>query len=263
MLYRFRMSRDDRARWRRASTLDDLGELTARWLERSLESHPGVQLGCGPDPETAPYIEILAAVNRAGFVTIASQPGLAEERGVDGALWQQRAAVEGFVLDPRVLRRVTDLAESAGLDVLVNEPAVHAGRIRYRDGIAVTTRDGRTHTVFGAPLGARDLDLCWSGCSTTAFTAVMGACQVTLVDPAWANTETLWIVLQEAAGLTSDLCRICGCSEHSPCANGCAWVPDPVGPRCSACPADGTPSGRGSAAAVDGRVTGASVIGQR
>jgi hypothetical protein len=258
MLHRFRMSREDRARWRGASTLEDLGELTACWLQRTIESHPGIQPGYGPDPETTPYTDLLAAVNRAGFVTISSQPGVAEERGTDGALWQQRAAVQGLVADPRVLRRLTTLAESAGLDTVVNEPAATPGRTRQRDGIAVTTRAGHTHTDFGTPLGSRELGLCWRGCSTSAFTSVMDASQVTLVDPIWANTETLWIVLEEAAGISSPLCRICGCSEHSPCANGCAWDRDPLGPRCSACPPDTAPPDT-----ADGRATSASLQGRR
>jgi hypothetical protein len=32
-------------------------------------------------------------------------------------------------------------------------------------------------------------------------------------------------------------CRICGCTENSPCPGGCWWVPDPemLGDLCSAC----------------------------
>lgn len=33
-------------------------------------------------------------------------------------------------------------------------------------------------------------------------------------------------------------CRVCGCTEDTPCAGGCAWVEDPgdwMGDLCSAC----------------------------
>lgn len=74
----------------RARTLADLGELTARWLEGKIKSLPTVIPGYGPDEETTKLIPVLAAVNRAGYVTDFSQPGEAERR------WTQRAAVSGF-----------------------------------------------------------------------------------------------------------------------------------------------------------------------
>lgn len=44
---------------------------------------------------------------------------------------------------------------------------------------------------------------------------------------------------QQAAGNTADAdepaCRICGCTENTPCAGGCHWLPDPEhGELCSA-----------------------------
>lgn len=238
----FWMTRTDQARCRAAAGWADLGELTACWLEGSLASRPGHQPNTGPDPETLPHVSELAAVNRAGFLTISSQPGAALEVGTDGASFLQRAAVEGLVEDPRVLRRLTTLAHSAGLLTAVHQP-VGAGtrhdrrtRRRAQQGIEATLRNGRNQTDFGALLGRRTLAVIWPGCSRAAHAALRRATHVTLVDPEWAPNETLWTVLAEAAGLTSDLCRYCGCSEHSPCAGGCCWVPDPLGPRCSACP---------------------------
>ncbi|WP_157881130.1 DUF6919 domain-containing protein [Streptomyces griseoruber] len=69
------MSWSDRRRWRSAHTVADLGELMALWLEGELRSWPGYMPGCGPDEETTHLIPSLAALNRAGFLTIASQPG--------------------------------------------------------------------------------------------------------------------------------------------------------------------------------------------
>ena len=76
--------------------LADLGELTARWLEGTIASIPTVMPGYGPDEETADLIPVLAACNRAGYVTTGSQPGEKPGRGHDGRLWTQRAAVQGF-----------------------------------------------------------------------------------------------------------------------------------------------------------------------
>ena len=79
------MSTADRQAWEAARTLADLGELTAQWLEGAIASQPAYTPGCGPDPETAPLIPVLACCNRAGYVTNGSQPGEAGT-GYDGAL---------------------------------------------------------------------------------------------------------------------------------------------------------------------------------
>lgn len=41
----------------------------------------------------------------------------------------------------------------------------------------------------------------------------------------------------DAGGDEEPACRLCGCTENSPCPGGCAWVPDPegLGDLCSAC----------------------------
>jgi hypothetical protein len=42
---------------------------------------------------------------------------------------------------------------------------------------------------------------------------------------------------EDADWFTAPTCRVCGCGEDTPCAGGCAWVPDPWqdGDLCSAC----------------------------
>src|SRR5690242_11209625 len=81
---------DDRARWHAARTLADLGELTAQWFEGRLRWSPAYP---EPEPETRPLVPVLAAANRAGFVTAHSQP--AEPRDEHGCA--QRAAVSGYL----------------------------------------------------------------------------------------------------------------------------------------------------------------------
>jgi Domain of unknown function (DUF6919) len=65
------VNRHDRRHWASAGCLADLGELTALWCEGHLTQTPG---HAGPPAaETLPYLDLLAAVNRAGFVTENSQ----------------------------------------------------------------------------------------------------------------------------------------------------------------------------------------------
>ncbi|MFI5068205.1 MAG: DUF6919 domain-containing protein, partial [Streptosporangiales bacterium] len=105
------MNRADRKRWASARTLADLGALAALWLEEGIMSQPGYAAGCGPDEETRPLVPVLAACNRAGFVTNCSQPGY----WGDGT-WDQRAAVEGFAT-PEVLGRILRETDGTGLIV--------------------------------------------------------------------------------------------------------------------------------------------------
>ncbi|WP_371604949.1 hypothetical protein OG345_41080 (plasmid) [Streptomyces sp. NBC_01220] len=233
------MSRAERQLWRAASTLDDLGELTAAWLEGKMQSQPAWQPRFGPDDETLPHVPVLAIANRGGYVTNASQPGRLHT-GADGTEWRQRAAVEGFVSDSLVLQRLIDTAEQAGLDVVLND-ADH----RTKDAIPVTLRNGKPHTTFGRTLGPGDLKVMWRG-FPNALILMADAHQLTIVDPDFGPSARLWDVLAHAttrptpyppAPAPTVVCTSCGCSAigWSICADGCSGVTDQADGRCTAC----------------------------
>ena len=182
----FRMSRTDRRSWREARTLSDLGELTALWLEGRIGSQPGYAPGYGPDPETVPLIPVLAAANRSGYLTTASQPG---EDGPSsrGERWEQRAAVEGHVADRALLDRLVRDARRAGL--LTSVAAGH---------IVVTRVDGRDYTAFGLELKRRDMNLAWAGISHQARAEVDQSTRLTIVDPTYGPSDRLWRALAAA-----------------------------------------------------------------
>jgi hypothetical protein len=97
-------NQDDLTIWQSARTLPDLGDLMARWLQRDIAYCPGWDPDDGgdggPEPETAAILPTLVALNRAGFVTVDSQPGhLTNAAGV-----AQRAAVHGFCDRPTLAR---------------------------------------------------------------------------------------------------------------------------------------------------------------
>lgn len=184
------MSHADRLHWQAARTLNDLGQLTAAWLEGVLQSQPGYQPRCGPDDETLPYVPILAAANRAGYLTTASQPG-AFCTSTDGTAWAQRAAVEGFICDPVVLRGLIHTANRAGLEVIIPAHREEKGR---GAGAVVTLRENETHTTFGLALTIQDLAVQWHG-FPHALTIVAGAVQVTVADPLFGPSTRLWDVL--------------------------------------------------------------------
>ncbi|MFI0742397.1 DUF6919 domain-containing protein [Streptomyces sp. NPDC021100] len=185
------MSRADRAHWRSARTLDDLGQLVALWLEGTITSQTGYQPGYGPDEETTELIPVLAAANRAGFVTDCSQPGCDET--VDGRRWQQRAAVSGLITDTALLTDLVQAAEQAGLITILHgiRPGAH------RHSVIVTTCDGEPITGFGGHLSRTDLKTIWPDISRSAFSEVTQATQLTLIEPAYGPDDQLWKTLHQ------------------------------------------------------------------
>lgn len=202
------MKRKHRRIWQSARTLADLGELTAQWLEGTLPEHPGY-LRIGPDDETLPIADTLAAINRAGAVTISSQPGEIADDDVD---WhrEQRAAVEALIGDPDVVAAYVNPAEHTGIWCFVYQADRRRFRWRRRPaeerGEIVTTVNYSPATGFGHRLSERFLcGECspFNGCHGDVLDAVCDAWQVTLIDPEWGRNDLLWPLLDEvAAALT-------------------------------------------------------------
>ena len=186
MFGRWRKIRADRRRWAAAQSLPELGELMALWLEGELSVWPGYAPGYGPDDETTELIPLLAAANRAGFVTDQSQPGC-DEHGQYGH-WQQRAAVSGLVRDRRLMDALHRVADEYDLKLLVS----------HNEGQTVTRVDGEAHTAFGRYISVRVLRHVWDGISPQAFDEVVGAWQVALIDMKYGRNDRLWLALDAA-----------------------------------------------------------------
>ncbi|MFD3920213.1 DUF6919 domain-containing protein [Streptomyces sp. NPDC058595] len=185
------MSLRDRRRWRAPQSAAGLGEPMALWLEGTIRSWPGYAPRYGPDEETAHLVPTLAALNRAGFVTVASQPGQAGP-GVDGQWWEQRAAVEGYVSDGSLYERLMDVAGEAGLITVTNDPVLGC----YEDPEVVTTCAGEPITWFGHHLSYRDMRVQWPHISLAAFSDLHDAVSLAIIAPEYgAGGERLWHVL--------------------------------------------------------------------
>lgn len=187
------MSRSDSRAWRSATTVADLGLLTARWLEGDLRSQAGYAPGYGPDDETAELVPTLAAVNRAGYLTDASQPGF-NGAGYDGARWRQRAAVQGYIADLDLLDRIRSAADDADLLVVAHRPDTPPG---WPSWAAVTLRENEIATAFGEKVRGRDLRASWAGVSDAAHRSLVAAHQLTLVDPEYGRNDVLWPLLDQ------------------------------------------------------------------
>ncbi len=176
------------ARWRSARTLTDLGELTAQFLEGKLAQTPSHR--GPPDPETNDLISLLAAVNRADFVTRHWQ---AAELPADGR--EQRAAVSGFADDETFTRLMTS---AAGADLIIS-----AARAAEDDGgpmYCITREYDRENTWDGGARSCQSLRDDHAGsCHPDAVDALIRAWQITLIDPQWGRNDHLWPVLDRFA----------------------------------------------------------------
>lgn len=190
------MTRAERRAWRAPTSLDELGRVVAEWLTGRLASQPGYQPGYGPDPETTPLIPVLAAANRAGFVTSCSQPGVTESPGHDGAMWAQRAAVTGW-LDHEALTLLLPHVHRSGLLTVVHDTADPPAP--RPDTIPVTTRNRQPMTSVGRPHSRRSITNSFAECSTAVTDALCNTPQVSLVAPQWGPDDLLWRVLSEWA----------------------------------------------------------------
>ena len=135
---------------------------------------------------------VLAACNRAGFVTSCSQPG--EITGSAGWPCKQRAAVEGFA-SGAVLARLRAVVRGTDVVLLAQKP--RRWRCDYSQVVPVSA-PGHTRTSFGVCLSRRHLADSWTGygaCHRDGVKALQAAWQVALIDPEWGRNDLLWPLL--------------------------------------------------------------------
>lgn len=177
--------------WRNASSIADLGQNMAAWMEGRLPSWPGYDGPFGQEEDNGArhLIPTLAAVNRAGFVTTGSQPAYDAISG--GHHWRQRAHVDGVVHDRSPLLGQLTALERAGLLVFRGWP---------RDGYVITDCDGEPVTGFGGFRLGRDHDAReWHGIGRHALRELKDhGARLIIVDPVWGRDDRLWPALANA-----------------------------------------------------------------
>lgn len=179
--------------WKKARTVPELGRLMARWLVGDIRTWPGY-CATTTEPETRHLIPTLVAANRAGFVTTCSQPGMPLTRGYDGRMWRQRAMVDGWIADGRLLDCISSHANRAGVTVIANQPGQ-----RSHPGVTVTEAGGEHQMQAGWIPGHRELIATeWRGVGSDALRDLRSAVHLTLVDPVWGRDDKLWPALRRA-----------------------------------------------------------------
>ncbi|WP_427016671.1 DUF6919 domain-containing protein [Pseudarthrobacter sp. P1] len=179
----------DRGVWRQATTIEAAGELTARWLEGQSHYQPGT-FAASFDEETGPIAAELAAINRNGFFTKESQPGLRTDAGT-----AQRGYVTGYC-SAATASRLLELSTRGEL-VTVG----HAPGETNRSSIPVTIRDGEVATVLGSsesPVEAAQFQDWSDETNETLALALADSWYVEIFDPVWGRKDQLLPAVLEA-----------------------------------------------------------------
>lgn len=170
--------------WRDAQSIADLGQNMALWLEGRLPSWPGYDGPFGQEEENGArhLVPTLIALNRAGFVTVGSQPASIDRYG------RQRACAEGIVHDHNpILGRLLALQQQ-GFTVARGWP---------KRQIVVTEDDGRPFTTIGGWRMRRDaVHYFWRGVGHRAIREVrQHGAMVHVIDMTWGRDDRLWPAL--------------------------------------------------------------------
>ena len=179
------------ALWQQASSFQELCELMACFVEGTCKYSPGYTAE-DLDEESEPLVEYLAALNRAGFLTECSQPGL------DVGHSKQRAFVTGFAFEA-VAVQIEKLSLTTDLYVCVSRPG-------YINGCRMPV----TLDMFKAFTWAGDnpideetgsfLELVHfeADCGPLAFHELLQACYISVIDLCWGREDYLWQELAKA-----------------------------------------------------------------
>jgi hypothetical protein len=169
--------------WQESETFEGLCELNARFMEGKICFIPGCS-GESLDAESEPIAPYLAAFNRAGFLTVVSQPGL-------GRVQQAKGFRGGFCLRGYGIKD----REALFVYIYVAGPG-ESGGCRT----TVTIDYLRPFTWTGdAALDETGLVVHMQGyeavCSDSAMEDLKQACFVSVIDLCWGRTGYLWDTL--------------------------------------------------------------------
>ena len=161
-----------RSSWKRARSFAELCELGARFVEGREPFFPG--WGARRlDAESEPLVPVLARLNRAGFLTLASQPGTLQ--GVDGC--EQRAFASGFC-------RAADARTLGGRSYLRGD--------RSRAAVVVSRKRGRGRVLAGHDAREQELEIFRGTLGAEAFAELERCAYWSIWDPVWGREEHLW-----------------------------------------------------------------------
>jgi len=173
--------------WRAATRYEELCSLGAAFLAGDHAHFPGWGAK-DTDEETDDLSDLLAACCRAGFLTVASQPGAPEEPGADGRPERRRAFVTGFAMGPTA-EALLGLGDQGLL-------AAHA----LTEDLPLGLRGDEVFLALGPGAREAELELFAHDLGPAGLQALSDARWVCVVDPAWGRDDHLWPALAAAIG---------------------------------------------------------------
>lgn len=177
--------------WRDARCFADLLALARGFLEGRRGDFPGWG-GRDLDEESDALLGPLLAANRAGLLTVASQPGRPFSGGHDGRAWGGRAFVGGFA-GASVVSRLEEAAARAGLEVRAEGPGPSGPEVEeppsWRRPVGL--RDGTPYLVLGGGARALELEIFEDQVGEGAFTELAERSFLWALDPVWGRRSAL------------------------------------------------------------------------
>jgi len=178
---------DGGAAWGRAEDFATLCELGARFVEGRVDSFPGWGAD-STDEESDGVQNVLAALNRAGFLTLASGRGEPDREGADGRVERRRAFVLGFA-GAGLVRRLRGLGD--GLWVRDFEAREVGG-----EAMPVGTRGTDVFMEVGSGAGGVELGIFEGAIGEGALKELEEKRYVVLVGMEWGEDEGFWAKLR-------------------------------------------------------------------
>lgn len=197
--------------WFEATTLPELGQMVACWLERSLSGSAFHY--AFPSKEVTPLVPVLAKMNRRGFVTWSSQPGSSPDSPAPDATSTWQRAMVSMYVGPTEATRIIMAARAHGFGLVVHRPEDLPDVQTYDEAFANVVLVSRGFNVYGEEPDPEDLisdgfrvgyrvvrsDIRGMGLSPTGMTALLGSVQISIYDPEWGRNDRLWPFLNEIA----------------------------------------------------------------
>lgn len=180
---------DGRTEWRAATTFEDLCARAAAFLEGTLDHFPGWGAP-DVDEETDAVAPLLAACCRAGFLTVASQPGSPDTPGADGRIERRRAFVTGFADAPAA----GALADLQGRGLVVE--------LDRCEELPLAVRGEDVFLALGPGAREAELELFAADLGPAGIAALRASRWAVAADPEWGRDGHLWPALATALGTT-------------------------------------------------------------
>ncbi|MFJ9167289.1 DUF6919 domain-containing protein, partial [Lysinibacillus fusiformis] len=177
-------------------SLGEVADAVADWMDGRTDVLTCAAFHIPTNAEGGPTA-LLAGLNRAGLLTLASQYGQDTQFDGDGKPTTRRAAVVLLVADRRLRRRLRTQAHARGL-LAVEYRFPRFTRLSGLGGVTVSQYDGEPDAAFGARRDRADLHLLLPGAGPAVLRQA-AARQLTIADPDWGRNDRLWPLLWQFA----------------------------------------------------------------